>query len=196
MLGLASDARVFVPLCGKILDLMWLHKRGHDVVGIELSPVAVRDFFKAAHLLPRHNCQGDLTRWTQERLAIYCGEFLALTRDELLGVSAVYDRAALTALPESLRAGYVSHLHAILPGGCLVLLMTIEDLDDDEEAADNMSSAENILSLYCAHFSIELLHAEYHEAMVDRAGEPTDPRCIHKVYRLQHSTSAPNEATP
>ncbi|KAF2345978.1 TPMT family [Trinorchestia longiramus] len=29
------DKRVFVPLCGKTLDLIWLYKAGHRVVGLE-----------------------------------------------------------------------------------------------------------------------------------------------------------------
>lgn len=186
-LGLGSGQRVFVPLCGKSLDLMWLHQLGHDVVGVELSPLAVREFFKAARLRPQRHDQGELSCWTQQRLAIYCGDFFALTSRELQGVRAVYDRAALTALPEGLREYYVAHLHAILPADCHILLMTVEDLDDDERATDNMNSAAEIVALYTGYFSVELLHAEYHQAILGQAGDTLDPRCIHKVYRLQRS---------
>lgn len=186
-LGLASDARVFVPLCGKSLDIMWLHNRGHHVAGVELSPIAVREFFKAARLQPKRKTNGDFTEWTQERLAIFCGDFFALTSGDLQGVRAVYDRAALTALPENLRDLYVAHLHAIVPADCQILLLTVEDLDDGEAASDNMDRSEEIASLYRDFFTLELLHAEYHEAAAGRPGEPTDPRCVHKAYRLQRS---------
>ncbi len=175
MLGLVGDERVFVPLCGKSLDLMWLHSLGHHVIGVELSSVAVRHFFAAVQLRPQCVDHGALTHWTQERLEIYCGDFFALRRDDMLGVRVVFDSAALTALPENLRTRYVEHLHVILPADCRILLITVEDLDDDEKAADHMASSEEIVALYAGYFAIELLHAEYH---------PLVPRCIHKVYRL------------
>ena len=134
-LGLTASDRVFVPLCGKSLDLMWLHEQGHHVVGIELSPLAVQAFFKESAHTPRQARHGALTRWSSERLTIYCGDFFRLTARDLQGVRVVYDRASLTALPEAQRASYVAHLVNILPAGCQVLLLTVEDLDDGESEA-------------------------------------------------------------
>lgn len=184
-LGLGATDRIFVPLCGKSLDLMWLHALGHQVVGVELSPLAVRAFFKASHLQPSRKVEGEMTCWRQERLAIYCGDFFALTPQDLLGVTAIYDRAALTALPEALRAPYVAHLHAIVPPECQMLLLTVEDLDDDELAADCESSSNEILALYAGRFTVSLLHTEFHASERDQNGLETAPRCVHKVYRLQ-----------
>lgn len=44
-LKLAHGSRVFVPLCGKSLDMLWLAQQGHEVIGVELSSIAVEDFF-------------------------------------------------------------------------------------------------------------------------------------------------------
>lgn len=186
-LALADTDRVFVPLCGKSLDMNWLHERGHPVIGVELSPVAVRDFFGATHLQPRQKYHGALTQWTQDDLMIYCGDFFALSREDLVGVRGAYDRAALTALPESLQIAYVVHLHAILPADCPVLLITVEDLDDSEQAEEHMACSEEILSLYRGYFSVELMYAEFHPYLVGTAGAPDEPRCIHKAYRLLRS---------
>ena len=190
-LGLKGDERVFLPLCGKSLDIMWLHHRGHHLLGVELSAVAVRHFFAATQRHPRRRPHGALTAWTDDRLEIYCGDFFALTRHDLQEVRAVYDRAALTALPENLRAPYVAHLHAILPTDCVALLMTVEDLDDVDRVSDHMASAEEILALYQGYFTIELLHAEFHPAVSLPDGDAPDARCIHKVYRLQRAESIP-----
>lgn len=184
-LDLAGDERVFVPLCGKSLDVMWLHQLGHTVLGVELSPLAVGALFRAAQLQPQCEKQDDLVQWTQTGLAIFCGDFFSLNREQLLGVRAVYDRAALTALPEELRGYYVAHLHAILPDDCQILLLTVEDLDDDEKASDNMAQSEEIISLYSLYFSIELLHAEYQETSPDGLDQADSARCVHKAYRLR-----------
>lgn len=187
-LKLTGAPRVFVPLCGKSLDLSWLHAQGHAIVGVELSPVAIKDFFKSAQRHPKRTGHGALTRWTQADLTLYCGDFFALTRDDLRDVNAAYDCAALTALPENLRAAYVAHLHAILPADCPVLLITVEDLDDDEQATDNLHASTEIIALYAGYFGVELLHAELHPAVFGQAGDQTDPRCIHKAYRLLRTT--------
>lgn len=184
-LGIGEQDGVFVPLCGKSLDLHWLHKRGHNVVGVELSPIAVRAFFKAIKLQPKKTNLGELTCWTQERLAIYCGDFFALGSAHLSGVRAVYDRAALTALPENLREPYVAHLQAILPANSFIFLITVEDLDDEDAQVEHMGSANEITSLYSRYFDIELLRAEYHDALESENGQPIGLRCIHKVYCLK-----------
>lgn len=190
-LGLAASDRVFVPLCGKSLDLMWLHDLGHDVAGIELSPVAIRAFFKASRLQPTRRPSGDMTRWMQDRLDIYCGDFFDLTAQDLHGVRAVYDRAALTALPEAMRAYYVAHLHAILPDDCHMLLLTVEDMDDDEVLADIVGTSQEIIDLYAGYFSVELIHSEHHPARFDLAGQALEERCQHKAYRLQRQGHRP-----
>lgn len=179
-LGLEPAARVFVPLCGKSLDLMWLHAQGHDIAGVELSPVAVHAFFQESGLQPRRIQQGGLTRWSLERLAIYCGDFFRLRAADLLGVRAVYDRASLTALPDSLRARYVAHLAAILPAGCEVLLLTVEDLEAGESQAEAGGVSGEIAALYRQRFDIALLHEVFLPAAADAA-----EGSVHKAYRLR-----------
>ncbi|MEA9481868.1 hypothetical protein VC290_16130, partial [Xanthomonas campestris] len=51
-LQLPAHARVLVPLCGKTLDLHWLAAQGHRVLGVEISPLAVTQFFDDADVHP------------------------------------------------------------------------------------------------------------------------------------------------
>lgn len=44
-LDLAVGSRIFVPLCGKSIDMVWLAAQGYDVVGVELVETAVQEFF-------------------------------------------------------------------------------------------------------------------------------------------------------
>lgn len=158
-LGLPSDARIFVPLCGKSLDLCWLAQQGHTVIGVELSPIAVRAFFKEQGLAPKRQQTGRLTRWYHGPLNIFCGDLFQLRAQDLGEINACFDRAALTALPEDLRQQYVSHLEKILSPACKTLLLTTEEPEEGE--IPDRSPAAEITQLYSARQHIQLAEVEY-----------------------------------
>ena len=183
-LDLGTDDRVFVPLCGKSRDLMWLRTQGHHVTGVELSPVAVRTLFKESRLQAVRTQDTRFTRWEQAGLRIFCGDFFALSADDLLGTRAVYDRAALTALPEDLRPAYISHLAAILPADCVQLLLTIEDLEEEEDESSVLAISEEVLDLYDHQFLVSLRHAACFPATLAADGHRGEGRSVHKVYKI------------
>lgn len=121
-----AGKQVFVPLCGKSLDLHWLASQGHGVVGVELSDTAVRAFFDEAGLSARLERERLLTCHATDTIRLYCGDIMELTVLDLHGVAAVYDRAALVALPPRMRANYVDHVLRIIPDGATILLVTFE----------------------------------------------------------------------
>ena len=109
-LGIKPPARVFVPLCGKTVDMRWLLEQGYTVEAIELSELAVEQFFSEQALDYE---QGDIDGWRvyrSENLRIWCGDFFNLDKDQLAPIDAVYDRASLIALPIELRRQYVTKL--------------------------------------------------------------------------------------
>ncbi|NQD38759.1 thiopurine S-methyltransferase [Permianibacter sp. IMCC34836] len=118
-------ASVLVPLCGKSLDLVWLLARGHRVIGVEISELAVRAFFAEQGWQPEIERQGAFLCFRYQQLTIYCGDFFALTREQLLNCHHVYDRAALIALPPELRAAYSQHLLGLVPSAAVMLLLTL-----------------------------------------------------------------------
>ncbi|QXI26965.1 thiopurine S-methyltransferase [Pseudomonas vanderleydeniana] len=132
-LSLAPQARVLVPLCGKSLDLAWLAAQGLRVLGVELSGKAVEDFFQERQLQPQVREQGAFRVYEAGPLELWCGDFFALTAEDVAECSAVYDRAAMIALPPAMRERYASHLTRMLPGGCQGLLIT---LDYDQSLLD------------------------------------------------------------
>ncbi len=109
-LALANGARVFVPLCGKSLDLGWLRSRGHAVTGAELSELAVQQLFAELGLDPSIAELGHVRRYRAARIDVFVGDIFQLTREMLGPVDAVYDRAALVALPAEMRRRYAAHL--------------------------------------------------------------------------------------
>jgi thiopurine S-methyltransferase len=106
--------RIFVPLCGKSLDLKWLADQGHEVVGCELSLDACEAFFREHSILPRVTEKGKFQVFQGGSITIYGGDFFDLTADETGKLDAVYDRAALIALPNDLRKRYTEHMLKIL----------------------------------------------------------------------------------
>src|SRR3546814_3393701 len=144
-LGLATGSRVFVPLCGKSLDMAWLAARGHRVLGVELSPLAVGQFFHENGLAPTTPESPLGTHFTAGPIEIICGDAFALDAQTLADCAAVYDRAALLALPRPMRDAYVGELHARLPVGCRGLLDTLE-YPPDEKAGPPFPVAARTLS--------------------------------------------------
>lgn len=121
-LQLARGSRVFVPLCGKTLDIGWLLAQGHRVVGAELSEMAIQQLFDGLGLNPAVTAIGGLKHYQAENIDVYVGDMFDLDRDMLGPVDAVYDRAALVALPEAMRQRYTAHLTAITEAAPQLLL--------------------------------------------------------------------------
>lgn len=125
-LRLDRKARVFVPLCGKSSDMLWLLSMGYQVLGVELSPVAVESFFAENALTPKTYRRGDFWVFEVDGLQIYCGDFFAL-QPELTGrIDAVYDRASLVALPPEMRLEYVLTLSSLLSPSVQILLIAFD----------------------------------------------------------------------
>ena len=183
-LDLAEGSRVFVPLCGKSLDMVWLAKQGHEVIGVELSPIAVRAFFRENHLQPTRRKVGNFTLWQHGRLSILCGDYFLLTLADLGRIDTVYDRAALTALPEDIRVLYVAHLRLIIPETINVFLLTTEDAEEKETPSQAFGISEEIKTLYSAGFEIDLAHVESVFEVDPEAPEQPPGRTEYKVYRL------------
>ena len=121
-LGIAPGSRVFVPLCGKSKDMLWLFAQGVDVIGVELSPLAVQAFFAENGLSATTRQQGKFSVSETDGICIYCGDFFDLSANELSGVNAVYDRASLVALPPEMRASYAAHIKRLLDPGTVIFI--------------------------------------------------------------------------
>ncbi|QEW06736.1 thiopurine S-methyltransferase [Nitrincola iocasae] len=125
-LGLADNAPVFVPLCGKSLDMLWLREQGHAVLGIELSEMALKQFFSENQLPFTYQQKGDFVCFQTEQMRLLAGDFFNLTADDIAPIDAVYDRASLIALPPEMRVGYARHMARLLPEGAHILLISLE----------------------------------------------------------------------
>ncbi len=125
-LQLDPGSRVLVPLCGKSLDMHWLAAQGHRVLGVEISPQAVTQFFAEAGLRPERRSSALGEHFSAGPIEIILGDAFTLDDATLAGIAGLYDRAALIALPPELRQRYRDTVYARLPAGCRALLITLE----------------------------------------------------------------------
>ncbi len=125
-LELRPGSPVFVPLCGKSLDMVWLAQQGHRVIGAELSELAIDDFFAERGVAPTTKTAGGFTVKSAGAYELWCGDIFDLPPEAAADVAAVYDRAALIALPRPLRQRYAEKLKALLPSQAPILLVTLE----------------------------------------------------------------------
>ncbi len=121
-LSLKEDSRIFLPLCGKTLDIAWLLSKGHRVVGAELSEIAIDQLFEALGLTPDIKDLGDLTHYSAENIDIFVGDIFHLSSKDLGLFDAIYDRAAFVALPRETRERYAAHLIKVTSGAPQLLI--------------------------------------------------------------------------
>lgn len=155
-LSLTRGQRVFVPLCGKTLDIGWLLAQGYRVVGAELSETAIQQLFEDLGVPPEISELGPLTRYRARDIDIFVGDIFALDGETIGPVDAVYDRAALVALPEGMREDYVAHVRKITATAPQFLLTF--DYDQAEMPGPPFSIDDGMVrKYYAADYDIERL---------------------------------------
>jgi len=157
-LALPPGSRVFVPLCGKSLDMVWLLSRGCRVAGAELSELAVRQFFSELGVEPKVSLEGGLKRYCAENIDIFCGDIFDLTPVVLGPVNAVYDRAALVALPGAFRPRYAEHVRT-LTGQAPQLLICYEYDESKGEGPPFSISPEEIERHFSGSYEVSFLES-------------------------------------
>ena len=156
-LGIDTSAAVLVPLCGKSRDLVWLGERGHEVIGVELSEIAVRAFFDENAVAAEVDELGSFKRYRGGGYTLLCGDFFDLTPGELEPFTAVYDRAALIALPPDTRRGYVRHLAKLCIPEIVLFLITVGYPPTAVSPPPFLVSAEEVETLYSGWRQISVL---------------------------------------
>lgn len=153
-LAAKAGNKVLVPLCGKSKDMVWLHQQGMQVLGIELSVMAVEAFFAENKLQASHDIQGDFSRWHAPGYELLCGDFFNVTPDDAHDHHFVYDRASLIALPPEMRQKYAAHLSDLLMPGSKVLLVTMEYPQHEMQGPPFAVHEDEVRELYSDNFNI------------------------------------------
>ena len=184
-LKLNAGDRVLVPLCGKSLDMLWLHEVGHGVLGVELSPIAIQEFFADNALEMQTEAGGIYTSPQAPEIRVHQSDFFSLEQAQLGDIRAVYDRAALVALPEDLRKSYVQHLASLLPAGAAVLLVTMDYPQAEMDGPPFSVGEQEVRRLYGEAFRIHLLDSLDVLAGNERLAERGLTRMTEQIWKLE-----------
>lgn len=155
------SCKVFVPLCGKSRDMLWLHGQGHAVVGVELSIKAAEAFFNENQLqAERDTVDGfEVFRGVHKAdgITLMAGDYFSLTPQHLTGCTSFYDRASLIAMPESMREDYANQLASLMAADARGLLLSIA-YNQQKMKGPPFSVPDNAVHELLGHsFSIEQL---------------------------------------
>lgn len=186
LLAAQPGSRVFVPLCGKSQDMIWLAERGHSVVGCEIDEIAVKAFFEEAGLTPRCVVDGPVQRWSAQSIEILLGDFFSLNREMIGPFDTVYDRASLIAFPVSMRPRYAQALTSLTTPGNSTLLMALEYPEHEMDGPPFSVREAEIRDLFGSVAEIELLDTVA-DASQDfpRFRELGLSQITEKIYRLR-----------
>lgn len=156
-LSLPHGAKVFVPLCGKSLDMLWIADQGHYVLGSELSAVAVEQFFAENGLQAKTHDTAAGRHYTAGNIEIICGDVFDVNAATLSDCTGVYDRAALVALPADMRQRYADHVYAQLSPQYHGLLLTLDYVQAEMEGPPFAVGDAEVQSLYAPHSCARLI---------------------------------------
>ena len=165
-LNLSADSRIFVPLCGKSIDMVWLAHQGFDVVGVELVESAAQEFFieqDIPYTIKEHSHHSNIKCYQgqvlEQRITLWVADIFALNSDDIGHVDAVYDRAALIAMPAELRPQYTKQV-INLSQNSPQLLLTL-NYDQNERAGPPFSiSQEQVQQYYGNYYQMNKLEEE------------------------------------
>ena len=158
-LNLPRGRAVFVPMAGKSRDMIWLATQGHRIIGVELSDIAVREFFTEGRTDARANVCRELRNLVGGPFSLYCGDFFDMRAEALSDVAAVYDRAALVALPATLRKRYAETLARILPRDAIIFLIGLDYPEHEISGPPFSVARQEIEQLFGETFDVSVLEA-------------------------------------
>lgn len=184
LLAVPAGATVLVPLCGKSQDMAWLLAQGYSVLGVEISRQAVVQFFRENDLQLKYKHRPFFIRYYSTGIDLLVGDIFDLEPNAADPIGAVYDRAALVALPPAMRLRYAEHLAVLLRPGAQMLLITFE-YDQKQMPGPPFAVLESeVHDLYHENFRLDALGTAAALTSYPRFRERGLTSLNEKVYRL------------
>lgn len=161
LIGQRKNIKMFFPLCGKSVDMKWMYDLGHEVVGVEISELACRQFFTEQNIeFTEEDVQsvnGKVYRSKDKRISLYSFDLFLFNKDVHGTFEAVFDRGAFEAIDKIDRKKYADTMGDIMAPGGRILLTTF-DYDPNEYGGPPHNIPEEDVNKYFGEvFSIKHL---------------------------------------
>ena len=178
----SGNSSVLVPLCGKSLDMLWLAKQGHSVVGLEMVQQAVETFFHENKLEYDSVEIGNHKKYSNHQFTIYQGDIFDL-EPGTIQADYWYDRAAMVAINPSTRADYVDQIHKQTKQGAVGLLITFAYPQEQMQGPPFALHDDEVRSLFSDGFELECLEKIDLDGEKDR-GLTKETSSVFKITRI------------
>ena len=175
---------IFMPLCGKAVDILWLSKQGYRVIGVELSEVAVLSFFEESNIEFEKVLQQDLTVYKAQNITLYQGDFMHIQPEYLTDCKLVYDRASIVAIEPFNRQSYKQKMLQIIPEGIPMLVVTLDYDQDIMQGPPFSVPASEISDLYQPEYTIQFLQSSEQSTVGSRWRERGLQSLMESAHRL------------
>lgn len=187
--GLQTGAKIFVPLCGKTIDMIWLSQQGYEVIGVELSPIACEAFCNDYDLQPIVSQTGALVRYhsPNKKITLFCGDFFAFKKEQLGQIDLIYDRAALIALPTETRRHYATHLSYLMDLETQTLLITTQFDQTQMQGPPFSVGEQEIRNLYPSPFTIQQLYDKPIQCIAEHLQSKGLARAHEQAYAIKQT---------
>lgn len=179
---LKEDDHILVPLCGKSLDMIWLAKQGLKVTGIELSEIAIKEFFTENKLDYSVEELGAFKKYTSHNITLLEGDIFDLSTDMLDPIDGVYDRASTVALPDKLRSRFLDKLKELNPQ--LNILMVLFNYNQELVNGPPFSVSDEFILSHFDKSYLSLLESKKLEKMNPKFDEAS-AEVLEKVFLIK-----------
>ncbi|XP_033756355.1 probable thiopurine S-methyltransferase [Pecten maximus] len=110
--------KIFLPLCGKSVDIKWLADRGNEVVGVEAAEMGLVEFFAEQNIEysveAAASVKGKLFRSRDNKIRLYCCDIFDFSASVECGFSGVWDRGSIEALEFEDRKRYIELMRTLI----------------------------------------------------------------------------------
>jgi len=167
----SSKVRIFLPMCGKAGDLMYLYQAGHTVLGVEGVPFVVEQFFRENKIEHEKTKMEELNGWKYKskdgRMTVFACDFFLMTPAILGAVDAVYDRGALTAITPQDRQSYIAVMKNLLSPEFRYILNAYEYDDTMFQGPPRNLPRDEVFNLFEKFAEVDILEESDDDASAD-----------------------------
>ena len=159
-LGINSDARVLVPLCGKSLDLLWLADHCDTVTGVDISQKALQHLMQQHHESFVKDTSHGFSIYRSDSLVLWEGDFTKLPPEQIPTQHLIYDKASIIALPAEKREHHAEKVIELSDPNTQIVIQTFEYNQSEMTGPPFSVDTQELKRLFGHRFKLKCLHEQ------------------------------------